>query len=1773
MNKRFIARFVLLYYALFVMLTCVLQTGYTLYADTVDKGISNLVWLADSNLSVSFKTADIFDDVITKDSEDTEWTVVKGLDSIKEKYPDGTTILVSTAFNDLLSSASDETSFDVEAYCNSINDWTKQNKAFRVVYLTLPLVNGDYSKDDITISTDAVNKEIKSFNKYLIKLKDCDVIDSCSYLNGIGYDTFNGYTLDTVSTKRFYDFVLGCFDEGEGIIESNDTYYYYSNNAFNSRHSGLVDFNQYKIYFTRGTADIDYTGLLVVDDTTYFISHGLCDTKFSGITSVDGINYWIDNGVLTYKTNGIKEYNGASWVVTNSVAKPNIDTTKYPLHVLNWENSKISYLPSKEDVDLSLHGIDTLLNNYEIISVNAAKDFREVSSGTNQYFSSAKSYLIEHDIWNDVLTASVGNEGVSISDAEVNWRAPKNTVLKSDCVVMLCKAIFGNRPGRAVLYSVGNEYYTYVPDDVYEIYFKEALDKGVLLQSEFVRNSLFVSQYKSFTQNSTADWARSHGVVSKDWGSSLGASYVLSDKGWTRSTPKYFGDEEEMTMLDALELIARFMRLSEKDMTATEAKIVSYKYGVNYLQGLTDDEFNTVAFLIAKGVLNFEQDDLNVYADITYSDLIPIIYRVANPEARYDFSIIQLTDEDNFWINNGFSQNTFDLQFMGSTYANEIESVAVEGALGDPGEDAEDDNETARTLGVETVYAAEEEKKYVIKKLFYKSDGIIYTYDGTNIETITTLLNKDVAFILPTKDGLEVTFKVQAASEERAIQKVESKIAIVNTLKPGDSNYKKSVAINGVTKYDSDDGVITLVSKSSLQEAFNEELAFVSDKIIQNKNTGAYAALLQDSKCALVGNEIIKTDYLIVTEGVSEVYYNLDIISSVLGLSITREYYNSIGGTAVKAYTDTFSVTQAVSTGQDSVMNVEYLIGSKADNSILSSKPSKTSTTDNRFYYNVNQLTQGMSTLVRTFTLPGIDSKENATMTVVVDFVYAVPGYNATASWFNTDSLGTSDSGGNTYAKDSTLYSVYEQFYTRPNSTHVRDPEALKKYQDYWDSNIAMTNSLVNWMFETTGVEYIKSGFIVPQISFLVSDNVLPSGTKLTCDKVTKLSNSVGFKFPEAYKQYVNNSVNNWVSDYFIDAVGLPDTAYGDVTDPNKDWMSVRAFAKRYRSVHLYLGTATDKDVHTVTYKLVPTNSSVATEDPTAMEGAPNFVKANVGSDKNKTSLSTGILYRDILADKVRLLPSSAQEVSDEYSLKSDGSLDSYKVLGRMATYKEVPNETIINYKGAKWLMVENNVVLSEAGTNEPLARLIPLDSVVINALPLVTKIENSSNYRYNPSAEVGGKEVPATPSMSDEFQSRMEQIYMDYFAAGFMFRNKSVQLHRLFKLDCDVTFGRYSGKNGSGAMDIITEYWTDANVNYYYSCEGKKPESKQFSGSGLSFGKDLSDEINPKVLPAFAVSKKYYDIYESASGGYTMSTKTYWSDLLHVSVFYSGIVDDVVQSLVAREVGTTEVGRLSAGTTLIINDTTWTKRDGHWVSSEIPAIKSGNSDIVSIAKNDAKGALCALFSATNVRCDSVYTPLMNYIDSATATFTQDNKVVFVADFNETLLAYSISADNSIYKFCNSTTASILSGTDYSFLYESLNYEDSVDNTVYLSQSSFEMTSAYTNMAEEFVEEFGKVFRSNAVRLGFVIVIIIASWMMIVSWGVYLAITKGAGAWLFEGIAGMDRTGATHGIDLIKLLSGTMYSITSPPTFSKALLVTIICVIIDAVCMMFLQAG
>lgn len=133
----------------------------------------------------------------------------------------------------------------------------------------------------------------------------------------------------------------------------------------------------------------------------------------------------------------------------------------------------------------------------------------------------------------------------------------------------------------------------------------------------------------------------------------LGQNYNLTGDSVNGVTSITVGDAQGKIMakntiklIDALQVIERAMRVEDGDMSHTEAAIVSKKYGAQYLDNLSEEDRQTVSYLLAKGVLNFEnyQEYSNLYSPLSQSFAYKLIYRVANKEARMSFSEIVLTD-------------------------------------------------------------------------------------------------------------------------------------------------------------------------------------------------------------------------------------------------------------------------------------------------------------------------------------------------------------------------------------------------------------------------------------------------------------------------------------------------------------------------------------------------------------------------------------------------------------------------------------------------------------------------------------------------------------------------------------------------------------------------------------------------------------------------------------------------------------------------------------------------------------------------------------------------------------------------------------------------------------------------------------------------------------------------------------------------------------------------------------------------------------------------
>ncbi|MFF2798195.1 hypothetical protein, partial [Lysinibacillus xylanilyticus] len=133
----------------------------------------------------------------------------------------------------------------------------------------------------------------------------------------------------------------------------------------------------------------------------------------------------------------------------------------------------------------------------------------------------------------------------------------------------------------------------------------------------------------------------------------LGSNYILhgdSTNGVTSiqtvPTDGAIMAKNTVTIIDALQLIERAMRVEDGDMSHTEAAIISKKYGAQYLDSLSANDKQTVSYLLAKGVLNFEnyQEYSNLYSPLSQSFAYKLMYRIANKDARLKFTEVTLTD-------------------------------------------------------------------------------------------------------------------------------------------------------------------------------------------------------------------------------------------------------------------------------------------------------------------------------------------------------------------------------------------------------------------------------------------------------------------------------------------------------------------------------------------------------------------------------------------------------------------------------------------------------------------------------------------------------------------------------------------------------------------------------------------------------------------------------------------------------------------------------------------------------------------------------------------------------------------------------------------------------------------------------------------------------------------------------------------------------------------------------------------------------------------------
>jgi len=133
---------------------------------------------------------------------------------------------------------------------------------------------------------------------------------------------------------------------------------------------------------------------------------------------------------------------------------------------------------------------------------------------------------------------------------------------------------------------------------------------------------------------------------------------ILTDPDLTQGVilpEQEFFRDSNMTVMSALRIIERVLRQTEADMSELEANIINYQFGARMIDIVYESDQSTVSFLIAKGILDFEniEEFRNLYSSLTRDFAFTLIYRLANPQGRTNFSQVLITVPEDFQMTTG----------------------------------------------------------------------------------------------------------------------------------------------------------------------------------------------------------------------------------------------------------------------------------------------------------------------------------------------------------------------------------------------------------------------------------------------------------------------------------------------------------------------------------------------------------------------------------------------------------------------------------------------------------------------------------------------------------------------------------------------------------------------------------------------------------------------------------------------------------------------------------------------------------------------------------------------------------------------------------------------------------------------------------------------------------------------------------------------------------------------------------------------------------------
>lgn len=854
---------------------------------------------------------------------------------------------------------------------------------------------------------------------------------------------------------------------------------------------------------------------------------------------------------------------------TLNLATPVFADTISGINFLNNTSKESDYKLNDEQMK---EYTDKINPSADIVEIDSTDNGRTLKTTDAKY-----AYLINHNIVTRENSVFANADGVNVTSYKENL---DTSIQRSNFLMELYKSVYGVIPSRPIIFNTNSrriingevqnvlsvdeytpkgttkkssdgtydfkgDYQIYVSPNVYELYLSEMLSKGLIKQDE-IKDDNFLKQY---SENGTTVNGK---VINARWSNNLPPYQPFSEQGatapnecpssplgqgWqikdldlnkhtilnpfiaTTKTPNYFKSEKVLT-IDALKYVEEFLRLNEKDMSDTEADIIAYKYGTEHLLRLNGDDRETMSYLIAMGIVDFENSSefSNLYEPLSKQYAYTLLYRIANKAGRKDFSKIQLTDNESFWMKKGYVENKIEIiEGMESRQPTTISCTLSEmnvgqqpiarafglmsflprlgitawaepmdGAPSDYNNGANNSNNNKDDKNDKPKDTSSNLNMYAVTKVFYNVYD--YTYNGKIIGELKEGDDGVTKIHYVKDDTLQITFNVNAPDSDQAIALVDSRIGY----KVGKHDVGKT--LQSITQIKQGNKFITYVPANELNSA-NSEIVLVNDKTLKNKKTGDTAILLQDNNVAMVGNTIIKGESgeKMLVRINNETYYNLKMIIPLM----TNAFISDVDPSKIYITKDLLKENLVPVYGSGNI--IEYCTVVTANNI--------PEFTGNGALYNENLLTKGVTSLIRDFSV-NLNGKPTP-VKMIVDWSYSMPK--------TPPGMEKSLSDDNFSVKRAS-----EFLFTQPE-----DAELL----GWWQDNKGLSNALANFMYGTQDKEYIQSGYLSPSVTLLVGDG--EGSEKLDESSAVKQVFS-GLTFTQDYsKQFLGGNPNTFIEKLF----------------------------------------------------------------------------------------------------------------------------------------------------------------------------------------------------------------------------------------------------------------------------------------------------------------------------------------------------------------------------------------------------------------------------------------------------------------------------------------------------------------------------------------------------------------------------------------------------------------------------------------------------------------